>query len=103
PDHPVTERAPDKLGPRGRGVVMVEDSISDDELRQMHRAGVRALRLDLFLRAQWPLTDIVAYTKRSVRKAKPLGGHLQFYTPGRVVRDLIPYLAEIEIDFVIDH
>ena len=93
----------DKLGARGRGVAMVEDSISDDELRQMHRAGVRALRLDLFLRAQWPLTDIVAYIKRSVRKAKPLGWHLQFYTPGRVVRDLIPYLAEVEIDFVIDH
>ena len=47
---------------------MVEDSISDDELLRMDRAGVRALRLDLFLRAQWPLTDIVAYIKRSVRK-----------------------------------
>ncbi len=93
----------DKLGARGRGVAMVEDSISDDELLQMDRLGVRALRLDLFLRAQWPLTDIVAYIKRSVRKAKPLGWHLQFYTPGRVVRDLIPYLAEVEIDFVIDH
>src|SRR5258708_6009371 len=93
----------DKLGARARRVAMVEDSISDDELLQMDRAGVRALRLDLFLRAQWPLTDIVAYIKRSVRKAKPLGWHLQFYTPGRVVRDLIPYLAEVEIDFVIDH
>jgi 2-pyrone-4,6-dicarboxylate lactonase len=93
----------DKLGPRARGVAMVEEDISDDELVRMDRRGVRALRLDLFLRAQWPLADIVSYIKRSIRRARPLGWHLQFYTPGRVVRDLIPYLDEIDIDFVIDH
>ena len=93
----------DKLGARGRGVAMVEDSISDDELLQMDRARrASAPPRSLPARAM-ALKDIVAYIKRSIRKAKPLGWHLQFYTPGRVVRDLIPYLAEIDIDFVIDH
>src|SRR5712691_10535741 len=32
----------DRLGARGRGVAMVEESISDDELMQMDRLGVRA-------------------------------------------------------------
>jgi predicted TIM-barrel fold metal-dependent hydrolase len=28
---------------------------------------------------------------------------VQFYTPGWVVRDLLPFLAELNADFVIDH
>ena len=31
------------------------------------------------------------------------GWHLQFYTPGRIVRDLLPFLANFEETFVIDH
>src|SRR5258706_10293908 len=93
----------DELGPRARGVAMVEESASDAELESMHVRGVRAVRLDLFLRAAWPIADIGAYIQRSVQRMKPLGWHLQFYTPGRVVRDLIPMLADIDCDFVIDH
>ena len=36
-------------------------------------------------------------------RAAPRGWHLQFYTPGTVVRDLLPFLAELEERFVIDH
>src|ERR1700694_4340956 len=93
----------DALGPRARGVAMVEDGIDAAELERLHRRGVRALRLDLFLRAQWPIADIAGYIARSIAQVRPLGWHVQFYTPGKVVRDLIPYLADLETDFVIDH
>jgi 2-pyrone-4,6-dicarboxylate lactonase len=36
-------------------------------------------------------------------RATPRGWHLQFYTPGTVVRDLLPFLADLEDTFVIDH
>jgi predicted TIM-barrel fold metal-dependent hydrolase len=91
------------LGPRARGVAMVEEDVSAEHLAHMGRQGVRALRLDLFLRARWPIGDIAAYIVRSAARAKPLGWHVQFYTPGRVVRDLIPVLPDLETDFVIDH
>jgi predicted TIM-barrel fold metal-dependent hydrolase len=38
-----------------------------------------------------------------IEKARPRGWHIQFYTPGYVVRDLIPFLGTLDDDFVIDH
>ena len=93
----------DLLGNRARGVVMVKEDTSDDELALMHQQGVRAVRLDLFLRASWKTAEIAAYIKRSIERVRPLGWHVQFYTPGYVIRDLIPYLADLDGDYVIDH
>jgi len=93
----------DAVGDRARGVAMVTDEVPEEALRAMHARRVRALRLDLFLRAQLPTTELHAYIERSIRRIAPLGWHVQFYTPGWVVRDLIPVLPDLESDFVIDH
>jgi predicted TIM-barrel fold metal-dependent hydrolase len=90
-------------GTRARGVAMVNERISDAELEAMHVRGVRALRLDLFLRSGLPTSELIAYIERSVRRTKALGWHIQFYTPGWVIRDLLPFLAALEADFVVDH
>jgi 2-pyrone-4,6-dicarboxylate lactonase len=93
----------ERIGDRGRGVVMIEEGISDAQLDRFHALGVRAIRLDLFARASWPRADLQAYIGRMLKRARPRGWHLQFYTPGYVVRDLLPFLATLEHDFVIDH
>jgi 2-pyrone-4,6-dicarboxylate lactonase len=90
-------------GARARGVAMVNERISDAELEAMHVRGVRALRLDLFLRSGLPTSELIAYIERSVRRIEALGWHVQFYTPGWVIRDLLPFLAELQADFVVDH
>jgi predicted TIM-barrel fold metal-dependent hydrolase len=90
-------------GAAARGVAMVEPNSSEQKLIDLHARGVRALRLDLFLRSSWPTADIIAYIEASVRETRSLEWHVQFYTPGWVVRDLLPYLAELEATFVIDH
>jgi 2-pyrone-4,6-dicarboxylate lactonase len=92
-----------RLGHRARGVAMVDEAIDDNALARLHADGVRALRLDLFLRAQWPIAEIAAYVRRSIARVKGMGWHVQFYTPGYVVRDLIPYLDGFDADYVIDH
>jgi len=92
-----------KAGPRCRGVVRIEDDTSDEELDRYHELGVRAIRLDLFSRASWPTDDIIAYVRKMAARARPRGWHVQFYTPGTVVRDLLPFLADFEDTFVIDH
>jgi len=92
-----------KVGPRCRGVVRVEEDISDEELDRYHALGVRAIRLDLFARASWPTTDIIAYVRRMAARAQPRGWHLQFYTPGKIVRDLLPFFSDFETTFTIDH
>lgn len=88
---------------RCRGVVRIEDDISDAELDRFHTAGVRAIRLDLFARAEWPTDQLIAYVKRMAERATPRGWHLQFYTPGTIVRALLPFLGDLETPFVIDH
>lgn len=90
-------------GPDCRGVARVEEDAGGRELDRLHTAGVRAIRLDLFARAAWPTADIVAYVRRMAVLARPRGWHLQFYAPGTVVRDLLPFLADLEDRFVIDH
>jgi predicted TIM-barrel fold metal-dependent hydrolase len=93
----------DAAGAGARGVAMVAEGCTENELHAMHRRGVRALRLDLFLRSGWPLADIIAYIEHSVRRTQAIGWHVQFYTPGWVVRDLLPFLSGLNADFVIDH
>ncbi|WP_371542147.1 amidohydrolase family protein [Streptomyces sp. NBC_00554] len=92
-----------KAGPRCRGVVRIEEDTPDKELDEFHELGVRAIRLDLFARASQPTADIIAYVRRMADRARPRGWHLQFYTPGTVVRDLLPFFADLEDTFVIDH
>lgn len=90
-------------GSAARGVVMIEPDAPDELLRDYHAAGVRGVRLDLFKRAALPLAEIRAYIDTMAAKVAPIGWHLQFYAPGYIVRDLIDYLATLEIDYVIDH
>lgn len=90
-------------GACARGVAMVGENCTDQELQTMHLGGVRALRLDLFSRSNWSTADLIAYIERSVRQTRDIGWHVQFYTPGWVVRDLLPFLADLDADFVIDH
>ncbi|HTZ24851.1 MAG TPA: amidohydrolase family protein [Streptosporangiaceae bacterium] len=92
-----------RLGPRSGGVVQIDEDVSDAELDEFHELGVRAIRLDLFARAGWPTAELVAYIQRMAARATPRGWHLQFYTPGTIVRDLLPFLADLEDTFVIDH
>jgi predicted TIM-barrel fold metal-dependent hydrolase len=92
-----------RLGPRCGGVVQIDEDASDAELDEFHELGIRAIRLDLFARASWPTAELVAYIQRMAARATPRGWHLQFYTPGTIVRDLLPFLAGCEDTFVIDH
>ncbi|HWM73878.1 MAG TPA: amidohydrolase family protein [Nocardioides sp.] len=93
-----------RVGPeRCRAVVRVPEDVSDTDLDRYHELGVRAIRLDLFSRAGLPPAEIIDYVRRTARLTRPRGWHLQFYTPGTIVRDLLPFLADFEEPFVLDH
>ncbi|MCW3065704.1 MAG: putative metal-dependent hydrolase, TIM-barrel fold [Solirubrobacterales bacterium] len=92
-----------RMGSACRAVVQIEEDLPDAELDRYHELGVRAIRLDLFARATWPIEDLVAYIRRMASRATPRGWHLQFYSPGTVVRDLLPFLGDLDDRFVIDH
>jgi 2-pyrone-4,6-dicarboxylate lactonase len=102
-DNSLLVNALGRMGPRGRGVVRIDDDATDAELDQLDTLGVRAIRLDLFARSSWPTVEIIDYIRRAAARARPRGWHIQFYTPGTIVRDLLPFLANLEDPFVIDH
>ncbi|MBH3429071.1 amidohydrolase family protein [Pseudomonas alkylphenolica] len=92
-----------RLGGHVRGVAMVEEDVSETALDELHRAGVRALRLDLFKRSNLSTEAIQAYILRMAERIAARGWHLQFYVPGWVVKNLIPFFATLRTPFVIDH
>lgn len=93
----------DRVGSSCRAVVQIEETVTERDLDRFHGLGVRGVRLDLFARATWPLQELTAYIRRMAARIRARGWHLQFYSPGTVVRDLIPFLGELEAPFVIDH
>jgi 2-pyrone-4,6-dicarboxylate lactonase len=102
-DNRVLLGALDQLGACARGVVMVDEHVTDGELDRFHGHGVRAIRLDLFARSDWSRSDLRSYITAMIARTRSRGWHIQFYTPGYVVRDLLPFFATLQIDFVIDH
>jgi predicted TIM-barrel fold metal-dependent hydrolase len=102
-DNALTLDVLQRLGPRCGAVVRIAEDTTEAELDRYHEAGVRAVRLDLFARRELPTDEIIAYVRRMAARTTPRGWHLQFYTPGTVVRDLLPFLAVLEDVFVIDH
>jgi predicted TIM-barrel fold metal-dependent hydrolase len=92
-----------RVGGPCRGVVRIEEDVPDSVLDRYHEVGVRAIRLDLFARRSRPIDEIIGYVRRMAARAAPRGWHLQFYTPGTIVRDLLPFLADFDHPHVIDH
>jgi 2-pyrone-4,6-dicarboxylate lactonase len=102
-DNSLTLDVLERAGSRCRAVVQVDDDVTDRELDRFHDRGVRAIRLNLFARADQGAEAIAEHIEAMAARTRTRGWHLQFYTPGRVVRDLLPFLADFDHPFVIDH
>ncbi len=90
------------LGPRGRGVAVVDLGVSEAELDAMHAVGVRAVRLNLVsLRSRYsnPAQLIGAFASRLA----PRGWHLQVFGENHLIAALEPALAQATVDVVVDH
>lgn len=90
-----------------RGVVDVDElSTSDAELADLHKLGVRALRVNVA--TTLPRKDgLAAVMKprilRLAKLARELGWHLDFLSPGWLLLDLLPTLRELDVKFSIGH
>jgi predicted TIM-barrel fold metal-dependent hydrolase len=102
-DNSLTVNVLREMGGTCRAVVRLADDVPGAELDLYDKLGVRGIRIDLFGRATWPLGEIVRYITRMADVAKARGWHVQLFSPGPILRDLLPFLADFEDDFVIDH
>lgn len=88
-------------GDLARGVAVVDPSITEAELREMHEAGVRGVRFNFVKR-------LVDTTPKEVflsiaEKIKPLGWHIVVYFEAPDLEGLIPFLKQLDSVIVVDH
>ena len=90
-----------RLGPASRGVAKVRLDISDDELNEMNKAGVRGVRVQ-FSGIQPPIVppDQIEPLAQRIHK---LGWHMQFWLTGDQYPPLEQVLLRLPTPLVIDH
>lgn len=91
----VLRRHPDRL----RGIGVVAPEVSERELRDMHEAGVRGLRLNVLYGGGVGLdaADTLA------AKVKDMGWHLQLLLDARQLPEMMPRLQKLPVPIVVDH
>ncbi len=90
------------LGPRGRGVAVVDPEVSDGELDAMHALGVRAVRFNLVSLGN-RYSDPARLIGEFARRLAPRGWHLQVFGENPLIASLEPALAQSAVDIVVDH
>jgi len=84
---------------RLRGVAVVAPEISERELRDLHEAGVRGLRLNVSIGGGVGFDAL----ETLAAKIAPMGWHIQLLTtPARLV-EVAPRLPGLPVEVVIDH
>lgn len=88
-------------GELARGVAVVSPGISDDELKVMDEAGVRAVRFN-FVKRLVDATPKEVFLGIAERIAK-LGWHIVVYFEAPDLEELIPFLKQLPTIVVVDH
>lgn len=98
-DNRVTLDAVKAFGPRARAVVVVNDTVTDAELRQMDDAGARGIRFNLAQAGATTPEMIEPLAKR----INDLGWHIQINAPAAKIVEIIPILEKVQSPIVFDH
>jgi D-galactarolactone isomerase len=87
------------IGERARGVMVVDASVSTDELRRLTKLGVRGARFHMLPggAVPWQMLETVA------AKVAPFGWHIQLQCNGRELAARQDQLAALPTAIVIDH
>jgi 2-pyrone-4,6-dicarboxylate lactonase len=82
-----------------RGVAVLDDQVSDQELERLHALGVRGVRMNLVFRAGVDMNT----TRRLAERIAPLGWHVQFLVDISRFEGLAQQLAALPVESVVDH
>jgi len=102
-DNSCTLDAIRQLGPRARGIAVIDDKTSDAQLDELHRGGIRGIRLNLETFGQ---TDPAAARRRFQTAVHRMSGrpwHLQLYTRLAVIQGLQDQVMAAPVPVVFDH
>nr|WP_319552264.1 amidohydrolase family protein [uncultured Vibrio sp.] len=88
-------------GDLARGIAFVDETVTDEELQLMDKAGVRGVRFNFVKR----LVDTAPKEtlKQIADKIRPLGWHVVVYFEAQDIDEVAPFLNELDMTVVIDH
>ena len=92
-----------RLGPRARGVAVIDAATSRAELDAMHRAGIRGVRVNLETAGETDPDAARRNLAAAVERVAPLGWHVQVYTRLSVITGLREEVARLAVPIVFDH
>ena len=103
-DNTVMLEAMRKAGDRFRGVAVVSDDISDNELGQLDEAGVRGVRVNV-VDVKGDRAGLLPFDalRDLARRIKPLGWHMEFLMHVNEFVDLDRDLSDFPVDIVLGH
>jgi predicted TIM-barrel fold metal-dependent hydrolase len=93
----------EELAGTGRGVAVIDGSTSDTQLRDMHRAGVRGVRVNLETAGQHDPDVAWRTLLHAAERVAPLGWHVQTYTNLATIAALAGALDHLPVTLVVDH
>ncbi len=88
-------------GGLARGVATVRDTVSDEELQQLHAAGVRGVRFNFVRRLVDPKPD--AYYHAIIDRIAPLGWHVVVYFEAADLAERWNFFTSLPTTVVVDH
>lgn len=95
-----------EVGAACRGIVDVDERVSDPEVDRLHKAGVRGVRVNVSPvkppEAGFGRTLLPRIERLSARLAE-LGWHLDFLTPGWLTSELMPTFKTLKVNFTLAH
>ncbi|HBK47439.1 MAG TPA: 2-pyrone-4,6-dicarboxylate hydrolase, partial [Xanthomonadaceae bacterium] len=88
-------------GGRARGIATVRDTVGDDELQDLHAAGVRGVRFNFVRRLVDPKPD--AYYRSIIERIAPLGWQVVVYFEAADLAERWDFFASLPTTVVVDH
>ncbi|MBO1114774.1 amidohydrolase family protein [Bordetella petrii] len=101
-DNACTLDALARLGPRARGVAVVDADVGAAELDRLAAGGICGLRVNFVTPQSWGDTAVPMLTTLA-RKAARLGWHIQVFMHPEQLIGLAPVLSGLPVPLVVDH
>ena len=92
-----------RLGPRARGVSVIDAATSQATLDEMHRAGIRGVRVNLETAGETDPDAARRNLAAAVERVAALGWHVQVYTRLSVITGLREEVVRLPVPIVFDH
>jgi 2-pyrone-4,6-dicarboxylate lactonase len=100
-DHRILLDALETAGPAYRGVAIVNDSVTDQELARLHAAGVRGARFNFW--KQLNIAPSADDFRRSIQRIGEYGWVAKIHNAGEAWLEMEPLLREVKLPVIIDH